>query len=187
MHYQQRHFINFILHIYFLPKLVFLFKPDYFHHTLYTLNIPITCSHNMVMAHTPAQISIYLWLNMEAYSEQRLFLFCTIHVQYRVPFQQKKFSFIRDGYVQFTSLKDKKCLQKYFYESKVYSSFHHSYQISQSLIQADNKAAYKRYAIGDVSVNMSDQHLSFTMRESPKLGDFSLPNCLFNKLQTPGL
>lgn len=89
MHYQQRHFINFILHIYFLPKLVFLFKPDYFHHTLYTLNIPITCSHNMVMAHTPAQISIYLWLNMEAYSEQRLFLFCTIHVQYRVPFQKK--------------------------------------------------------------------------------------------------
>lgn len=89
MHYQQRHFINFILHIYFLPKLVFLFKPDYFHHTLYTLNIPITSSHNMVMAHTPAQISIYLWLNMEAYSEQRLFLFCTIHVQYRVPFQKK--------------------------------------------------------------------------------------------------
>lgn len=102
----------------------------FFHHTLYTLNIPITCSHNMVMAHTPAQISIYLWLNMEAYSEQRLFLFCTIHVQYRVPFQQKKFSFIRDGYVQFTSLKDKNCPQKYFYESKVYSSFHHSYQIS---------------------------------------------------------
>lgn len=61
----------------------------FFHHTLYTLNIPITCSHNMVMAHTPAQISIYLWLNMEAYSEQRLFLFCTIHVQYRVPFQKK--------------------------------------------------------------------------------------------------
>lgn len=24
----------------------------FFHHTLYTLNIPITCSHNMVMAHT---------------------------------------------------------------------------------------------------------------------------------------
>lgn len=102
----------------------------FFHHTLYTLNIPITCSHNMVMAHTPAQISIYLWLNMEAYSEQRLFLFCTIHVQYRVPFQKKNFSFIRDGYVQFTSLKDKNCPQKYFYESKVYSSFHHSYQIS---------------------------------------------------------
>lgn len=33
-----------------------------------------------------------------------------------------------------------------------------------------------------ISMNMSDQHLSFTMRESPKLGDFSLPNCLFNKL-----
>lgn len=44
------------------------------------------------MAHTPAQISIYLWLNMEA-SEQRLFLFCTIHVQSRVPFKKKKIFF----------------------------------------------------------------------------------------------
>lgn len=103
-----------------LQNLFFLFKPDYFHYKLYTLNIPVTCSHNIVMAHTPAQISIYLWLNMEA-SEQRLFLFCTIHVQYRVPFKKKKFSFIRDGYVQIPSLKDKNCLQKYFYESKVYS------------------------------------------------------------------
>lgn len=187
MHYQQRHFINFILHIYFLPKLVFLFKPDYFHHTLYTLNIPITSSHNMVMAHTPAQ-NFYLFV-VEHGSLQRTEAVFVLHNSCAIqsPISKKKFSFIRDGYVQFTSLKDKKCLQKYFYESKVYSSFHHSYQISQSLIQADNKATYKRYAIWDISVNMSDQHLSFTMRESPKLGDFSLPNCLFNKLQTPGL
>lgn len=104
-----------------LQNLFFLFKPDYFHYKLYTLNIPVTCSHNIVMAHTPAQISIYLWLNMEA-SEQRLFLFCTIHVQYiESHSKKKKFSFIRDGYVQIPSLKDKNCLQKYFYESKVYS------------------------------------------------------------------
>lgn len=94
MHCQQRHFINFIFfYIYILlQNLFFLFKPDYFHYKLYTLNIPVTCSHNIVMAHTPAQISIYLWLNMEA-SEQRLFLFCTIHVQYRVPFKKKKIFF----------------------------------------------------------------------------------------------
>lgn len=104
-----------------LQNLFFLFKPDYFHYKLYTLNIPVTCRHNIVMAHTPAQISIYLWLNMEA-SEQRLFLFCTIHVQYiESHSKKKKISFIRDGYVQIPSLKDKNCLQKYFYESKVYS------------------------------------------------------------------
>lgn len=73
------------------------------------------------MAHTPAQISIYLWLNMEA-SEQRLFLFCTIHVQYRVPFKKKKIFFHKRWLCsKIPSLKDKNCLQKYFYESKVYS------------------------------------------------------------------
>lgn len=47
MHYQQRHFINFILHLYFVPKLVFLFKPDFFFiihyiHLTFLLHVVIT-------------------------------------------------------------------------------------------------------------------------------------------------
>lgn len=93
----------------------------------YTLNIPVTCSHNIVMAHTHLHkfLSICGWtwklVNRGSFCSAQFM--CNIESHSK----KKKFSFIRDGYVQVPSLKDKNCLQKYFYESKVYSWFHHPY------------------------------------------------------------